>query len=127
MRGLVLSTFWLLCGSTDDDPKWHNQNADQHQHYHPHSNPFGGYYAEPPPIVKPNSAALLLGFSVVVMLLNRFGNQLGRFNLLAQLTQLGMISLPIFSQITGFSGKAVLIRLTQSIPGMADLYSWPCK
>lgn len=60
--------------------------------------------------------------SVVVMMFKRFGNQLVRYNLAAQLAQLGMISLPIFQKITGFSGEALLIRLNNRIPALDDLY-----
>lgn len=49
--------------------------------------------------MKFNSAAMLLCFSVVVMMLNRFGNMMGRYNLASQLAQLGMISILLFKKL----------------------------
>lgn len=51
-------------------------------------------------IAKPNSAALLLGFLVGVIITQRFRNQLVQSNFLAQMVPLRAISLPTVSRIT---------------------------
>lgn len=113
MRGLILSALWLLCKSTDKECTFSITPTKPPQGLRFH-----------PIIMSPHSSAWLMGLSVILMMINLFNNQLGRYNLAVQLAQPEMISLSIFQQITGFSGKAVLIRIANQVTGWADIYKW---
>lgn len=79
--------------------------------------------APPPgPIVQPNLFTLLLGFVAVFLFLGRFHRQLGRFNTLAQLIQMRMVTFPVVTSFTGLDPSALFQQFVASLQGVPGLY-----
>ena len=96
MRRLALAIFWVLSGTTKDnppDPTYPAKglpNGGSGPYPEPSTN-----HAHAAPVIRAHSSTLLLLYSLVFVALGRFHRHLGRFNLLGQLLQLAMVGLPV--------------------------------
>ena len=124
MRRLAVAIFWVLSGTTKDNPP--------DPHYLAEGMPHGGSgpfpepsssHAHAAPVIRAHSSALLLVYSLVFVALGRFHRHLGRFNLLGQLLQLAMVGLPVATSVTGFDSSALLHAIAQRVPGYQGLYT----
>ena len=124
MRRLALAIFWVLSGTTKDNPPDPQYLAEGMPHGG--SGPFpepSSSHAHAAPVIRAHSSALLLVYSLVFVALGRFHRHLGRFNLLGQLLQLAMVGLPVATSVTGFDSSALLHAIAQRVPGYQGLYT----
>lgn len=74
-------------------------------------------------VVQTYSTGLLLAFLLTLMFLRRFSWNFGCFNNLAQMTQLGMETWPVFSSVVGFNFHGLVSHILDRVPGSSGFYS----